>query len=603
MISKFDIRNLLASISIVLVSLGHFLIGKTALSLLCPIDIVVYGILSFFALSWTKQYIPTDVRTSTKTYATLLAIVFSQFVAVGRSIHLMHDWSLCFDGFANVCLWILQSFCYGWVFYRIFLGLIGYTEAKRQYCTTRHNTINPIRLFTILVGIRLLFFAAFYPCTFGFDAAVGLHTLLDPESAVCDHHPFYVQLLHGGFFLLGQKIGNTSLGMALLTILFILSSSAIIVYGVRLLEKSKVNPHWTKAFCVIFAIVPLFPYLSVYPTKDGIFTYVFLLYTFTLYEIWSTHAVCLKNVRFWLLHGLSIVLICITRHQGIYIVILQLLVLLLLYPKDKLRTTLVSVPPIGLALVMLKIVMPLCNVEPGGKQELYGTLFQQTAYYLQQHPSDVTQEELAAINTILNADTIASKYAYDITDGVKNGYKYNPWYRVAPDTPSMFRHVDHIGETEALAAYRKAWFSMFRRHPLTCIEASVYVFSGFFYNNHRPILTIEPWWAENRNATTPEYTFWHVTRVADKYSKNIKKLTDKPILSWFLSIPYYNWAAIFLLSLLIYRKDWHSLTVFFPTILSLGILLICPVAFGRYTFPIVIVLPLLATFVFNSKKE
>lgn len=597
------IINILAAFSIVLVSLGHFLLGKTDLELLCPIDVIIYGIICIFALNWAGRFIPKKVNTSAKAFAVILAVVFSQFVSVGRSIHLVHDWSLYFGDSECICLWILQSLCYGWVFYRLFLGLIFFIDSNQNDRVDSPMPINLHKLFAILVGVRLLFFAAFYPCTFGFDAAVGLHTLLDPESAICDHHPFYVQLLHGGFFLLGQKIGNASLGMALLTILFILSSSAIVVYGVRLLEKANVHSGWIKIFCIIYAIVPLFPYLSVYPTKDGIFTYVFLLYTFTLYEIWLSKAACLKYARFLLLHGLSILLICITRHQGIYIVVFQLLLLLFVFPKNRIQTALVSVPAIALALLMLKVIMPLCNVEPGGKQELYGTLFQQTAYYLQQHPDDVTEDELTAINSILNADSIASKYAYDITDGVKNGYKYNPWYRVAPDTPSMFRHIDHTGEDEALKAYRKAWFSMFKRHPLTCIEASVCVFSGFFYNNHRPILTIEPWWAENKNATTPEYTFWHVTRIADKYSKNIKKLTDKPVLSWFLSIPYYNWTAIFLLSLLIYRRDWRSMSVFFPTLLSVGILLICPVAFGRYTFPIIIVLPLLAIFVFNSKKE
>ena len=262
-----------------------------------------------------------------------------------------------------------------------------------------------------------------------------------------------------------------------------------------------------------------------------------------------------------------------------------------------------TVPSLCLVSAYNNVLLPFINVEPAGKQEVYGSLFQQTAYYLKQHPDDVTTSELSAINKVLNSDTIVAKYEFDKTDPVKNGYKYNPWYRLYIGAPSIFRHIDHSHEAEDLKAYRSAWLSMGFRHPLTYVEASLAVSAGFFYNFNRLLLETEPKWAENGAATTPEYRFVHFNKAARIYNNRIYSWFKYPIINWIIAIPYYNWAAIFLLGILFYRKDFKGLLIFLPILLSLGILLICPMVYGRYSYPIVIGLPLLVIYTLYSKNR
>ena len=262
-----------------------------------------------------------------------------------------------------------------------------------------------------------------------------------------------------------------------------------------------------------------------------------------------------------------------------------------------------TIPSLCLVSAYNNVLLPFINVEPAGKQEVYGSLFQQTAYYLKQHPDEVTTSELSAINKVLNSDTIVAKYEFDKTDPVKNGYKYNPWYRLYYGAPSIFRHIDHSHEAEDLKAYRSSWLAMGLRHPLTYLEASLAVSAGFFYNFNRLLLETEPKWAENGAATTPEYRFVHFNRMARVYNNRIYSLFKYPIINWIIAIPYYNWAALFLLGLLIYRKDVKGLIVFLPILLSLGILLICPMIYGRYSYPIVMGLPLLVFYTLNSKNS
>ena len=165
----------------------------------------------------------------------------------------------------------------------------------------------------------------------------------------------------------------------------------------------------------------------------------------------------------------------------------------------------------------------------------------------------------------------------------------------------MFRHIDHTNEAADLKAYRSAWLSMGLRHPLSYVEATLGVAAGFFYNFNRLILETEPKWAVNSAATTPPYRFVHFNMAARVYNQRIYSWFKYPVLNWIIAIPYYNWAAIFLLALLFYRKDSKGLTVFLPVLLSLGILLICPMIYGRYSDPIMMALPLMVAHVFHSQ--
>ena len=56
---------------------------------------------------------------------------------------------------------------------------------------------------------------------------------------------------------------------------------------------------------------------------------------------------------------------------------------------------------------------------PEGKQEILGTLFQQTAKYVIDHGEEVTKEEREAINVILDYDTLADRYSIFVQDPVK----------------------------------------------------------------------------------------------------------------------------------------------------------------------------------------
>ena len=591
----------LCGLAVILVSFSPVLTGLLGIRALLPKHTFFYGLTIPFLLAFFEKY-SLNASSSLKVLSAIVAFIFSQFVTVEGSFYHMHSWALCFNSWTTILTWCLRSIVYGFVFYKISLGIACIIESSHSTSTERYQ-LNYLKWLILIVCARLLALFLFYPLVFGFDAAVGLRTFMNPDCATCNHHPYFVQLIHALFFNIGKEIGHLSIGFFLLALLSILFSCAIILYGIRLMQQAKLSSRLLLAFAITYAIFPLYPYLSINPTKDGLFAYTFLLYLFTLFELYITDARCLKEKRYLFLHGITILLVCLTRHQGFYILLVECALLLICYKSNWKRIILMTIPSLCLVSAYNNVLLPFINVEPAGKQEVYGSLFQQTAYYLKQHPDDVTTSELSAINKVLNSDTIVAKYEFDKTDPVKNGYKYNPWYRLFIGAPSIFRHIDHSHEAEDLKTYRSAWLSMGLRHPLTYMEASLAVSAGFFYNFNRLLLETEPKWAENGAATTPEYRFVHFNKAARIYNNRIYSWFKYPILNWIIAIPYYNWAAIFLLGILFYRKDFKGLIVFLPILLSLGILLICPMVYGRYAYPIVMGLPLLVIYTLFSKNR
>lgn len=606
MIMKFtfprpSLWQYLCGLAVILVSFSPILTGLLGIRGLLPKHTIFYGVTIPFLLAFFERY-SFNASSSLKVLSAIVAFIFSQFVTVEGSFYHVYSWALCFNSGTAILTWCLRSIVYGFVFYKISLGIACIIE-NTHATFAKEFQLNYFKWLILIVCARLFALFLFYPLVFGFDAAVGLRTFMDPDSASCNHHPYFVQLIHALFFNIGKEIGHLSVGFFLLALLSILFSSAIILYGIKLMQHAKLSRRLLLAFAITYALFPLYPYLAINPTKDGLFAYSFLLYLFTLFELYITDAQCLNNKRFLILHGATILFLCLTRHQGIYIVLVESVLLLLCYKSKWKGLLLMSVPSLCLVSAYNNVLLPFINVEPAGKQEVYGTFFQQTAFYLQQHPDDVTPGELSAINKVLNSDTIVAKYVTDTTDPVKNGYKYNPWYRLYIGAPSIFRHIDHSHEAEDLKAYRSAWFSMGLRHPLTYIEASLAISAGFFYNFNRLLLETEPKWAENGAATTPEYRFVHFNKAARIYNNRIYSWFKYPILNWIIAIPYYNWAAIFFLGILFYRKDFKGLIVFLPILLSLGILLICPMVYGRYSYPIAMGLPLLVIYTLYSKNR
>ena len=586
---------------IIAVAMANFFVGKVSLDETEPVTVAIYGTLTPVALAFFRT-LTRPATASLKLLAGVLSFLFSQFVTIGNSFYIKQDWSLCFGSKLSIIIWAIQSFCFGYVFYRIVLGcfsLLQHNSFKQE-----SYKFHAFRWFCGLLIVRLIYLLLLYPCVFDIDAAIGLRTFLDPNSAICNHHPIFVQSLHALFFSIGKMMGYRSIGIALLSFILIIFSSGILTYGLTLLAKSGIGRKKTLTIAFIFLLFPFYSFLSVFITKDGLFSYSFLFYLFTLYEIYLTKGECFRHKRFGLLHILSILLLCLTRHQGVYFVLAEFFLLLYCYRQYWEKVLTIHVLPLSLFFYFSNVILPRLDVEPVGKQEIYGTLFHQTANYLRLFPDELSNSERKTIEKILDAEKIKQEFTYNLTDGSKDCYKYNPM-STSDSELLLFRHVDRSSEGSDLKDYRSTWFSLFLRHPLCFIQTTLGVCLGFFYNNGDPLVKVESYWNNLPFTINQDYIFGYYDKYEWIYNKQVMICAKLPVVSWLFAIPYYIWLAIIALALLLYRKEARDIAVFLPMILSSALLLICPYASGRYAFPIVAALPILIIHLlsFNNSQK
>lgn len=548
-----------------------------------PKRIYVYSLLIPFVLplmeNWTKE---SDRLMRWLSF--ILAFFFAACCTVGYSIYQTNSLDLCFGSRAHFALTFLKIAIYSYLFYKIILcafsNVIWYND-KNSFKGEKKLDISNIVLFVFFVICRIPYLVAFYPCLFDPDAASSLSNFGEGRI-LNNHHPFLVTCLQKMFFELGRFLGDPSIGLALMSLLFILLASALLVYVIRLCGRMGAGLCLQKWLVLLFALLPFFSLLNIYDTKDGIFAYSSLFFVATLADIlWHSKKGEMPEIKLLLMHGIAVMLLCFSRHQGIYFVLVQYVLLVLFCRPLVRRMTCVYLPGIVVYLFIVRILYPSIGVVQSGKQEMIGVLLQQSALCMITHPDKITDEEKQAFTALvsLNPDTLNCLYNYRLTDPIKRQYRFKPLINL-----SEKNNYSKTEENEALSAYMKSWLTTFLRLPGTCVLASINLMNGFYYNTEG-IFYVDNW--KRCRSLLPEYDFNCRTTFSSIANHISERLTKTPLLEFIFSIAYYTWLYIFFFVVFIYRRDITGLVIFATMLLTLGLFFICPISTYRYSFPLI----------------
>ena len=140
-------------ILVVLVSLMHFYIGQLTLEQTMFHSVVLYGVLTPFSLAFFRTY-SQPAPPSLKGLAAIIGFLFSQFVTIGRSYFQKQDWSLCFGNWTLILIWWIQTLCYGYIFYKIVLGIMSILQ-NHSIINGKYR-INYTRWFFFITFVKLL---------------------------------------------------------------------------------------------------------------------------------------------------------------------------------------------------------------------------------------------------------------------------------------------------------------------------------------------------------------------------------------------------------------------------------------------------------------
>ena len=419
------------------------------------------------------------------------------------------------------------------------------------------------------------------------------------------HHPPFCTYIMGSITELGLLI-HDSLG-AYLFILFQATVAAMIIsYGFCLLRKMKTS-YWIK---IVYAFsVILVPYYTSYVCvflKDNLYSYCFLLMCIELLYLLidGSEAVFTKkgHIVLWIASFSGVLLF---RNNGIYVglplfIALSFIELYKLFRKQLginivIKNVVVFTLPFIISSVIGFSLNSYYDIQKGSIREALSLPMQQTARYVKEYESEVTDEEIAVIQTVLPYEDLGELYDPRISDPVKWNFKENP-------------------SRKELLDYLTVWGKQFFKHPMVYINATMNQNYYCFY----PCISNDMCFVNTFTQEQP-WTKYYEVKAALKI-KPVKQLDswkdrmyafyqmcfEVPGLNLLSHPAFYNILLVWLCVFSIRKRFYSVLLTAMPLLLSLLIILLAPVIQGhpRYAFPIIFALPfVLSYYMYCDSKD
>ncbi len=535
-----------------------------------------------------------------KGLAALFALAFSIMQILGKAYETNGNWNALYSSNFLVIRSLLFLIGYLILSYCAALGAFYALDRVKPSGIEREAGFGSkwsLRTWFLIIAVFLFicwlpYLIVFAPGTSNVDTSAqiaqffGIRTWALKRSAVqaddiliTNHFPFLTTLYYGGLIKIGLWLGNAAYGVLLNSILQ-MSMMALELSGIWLyLHYVGLSKKFTGAGIIFTAFFPCFPMYAICMIKDVIFAIFCLALTVLLCEVARTGGEILHKKWFCVMIAISSALVMLTRSQGVYIMIVVALAFLIVFRKFWKQIALCLVLPVLLFQgLWINILLPMWNVAPASEEEALGFLFQQTARYVTYYPEDVTDEERAEIKGVLKYKQLPKVYNPVLSDKVKRCYK-----------------VDSTSEQRA--AYFKAWWSMFLKHPGCYVQATLNNCYQFFmleksntglytyYNN-------DEYWEEGDELYVEPLTF--TDKISGITSEVSTMLTHIPVIGILFGSGFYVWLILFFCLYEIRVREYRHLLTALIAVLSVGILVIAPANGNmRYVYPLVMIAPFL----------
>ncbi|MDD3212479.1 MAG: DUF6020 family protein [Eubacteriales bacterium] len=461
----------------------------------------------------------------------------------------------------------------------------------------RHTTLACVLLFVLCWSPYLI---VFYPGTVISDLS-WMFEQLQGITQMTTWHSVFTTWVFGACIALGRWIGGDNIG----TLVYMLLQTFALAYAcarvVTLVRRLGTQWKWQVAVLAFFTVLPIWGGYSMMIGKDTLYTATLLLLLINTVE-WS-RGLRVFRLRQWLAYGLLALLACLWRNNGFYVVLLSLLAFIPLARRAAARVWLAGIAAFVTAAVSLLnfVVVPALGIVDNTASGIYSVCFQQTARVVRDHADELTAEETAEIDRVLDIEAIGRVYQPWISDPVKLTYRQ---FGAGADV-----------EKAALARYRKTWFSMMLKYPVTYLQAFMagnrgyYAFTpkytGITYSQQaglRFVYTSFDIEGEGELHTVQPEAFAGLRLYAAKIMEGFRTI---PIIQLLFTCAFYTWLLVGAALATARRRRWRELLLFVPALLSFAVCLVSPVDdYFRYFLPVVaMTIPLLACARHPGKME
>ena len=396
-------------------------------------------------------------------------------------------------------------------------------------------------------------------------------------------------LLYGGAFLLGEKLGNVNWAYFAIMLFQSVSLMLTLSYALWLMHTRKA-PRWVQLLTLaLFAVNPIYIGWITTLGKDAQYMVWMLLLGVLMMEFLAEpEAFCRKKSR-WALLTADSLLAVLTRYNGVSVAVPCLAaILIVLCRRPALRRNIpcllvCSALAFGLSAGANAAATRFLGLEEVRFYDYLSIPFQQTARVAKFYGGEgVTDEEKAAVDTMIAYDQLAERYDPAHADGVKTTVDVLERGKNSP------------------AAYLCFWWKQLRQYPVDYLDAMLNV-NYWMLDLQQNVPTYHSY-ADIQQYTYP-YAF-HETRFF-----NLEEI--RPLMSWQRALTewYFRFDRLPLIGnfasmgfcvngmILLAYVSWilrrrKTLLTMIPSAVTAAATLFCPEVYIRYLLPAMASLPL-----------
>ena len=438
-------------------------------------------------------------------------------------------------------------------------------------------------LFTSFV-ILLLVYAPYlwvhYPASVTKDAyhQIDMALGLKPYQS---RHPLFSTLVYKLLYLLGSHV-NRDFGIFCCVLFPTIFAAYAFARCISKVGSYVQSPKGSSIALLFYGGLPAWGFYMQSMTKDTLFFPVFLLFAITYLDVVDTltsrEANQVVHKMVWarlLLWGLLATLL---RHGVILIVTPSLVLLALVAYRQRRLTCIVIVALVMLHFGCAKTMEAILKPVTFPTRAIFSIPFQQTARCMLEVPDSITDEEYEAIDAVLKASKIASRYKPMLSDPVKDTFRAKTVTRAD------------------ILRYLLTWFKMMLKYPRLYFDAFFQYTYGYLDPFHLICATTQ------FKVYMSQGDFWLVPLNIDfAHSETLRNWFDywgtvwleTPICAHLLAPGSYTWAMLICFLQLWSKKRCRQLVVFSLPVFQVLLCMASPVSgHVRYALPLMAITPL-----------
>lgn len=511
--------------------------------------------------------------------------------------------------------------------------VLTYTiAALRTYCISKlqlKQTYSSPHLFKIFGCMMLIWsftIITYYPGQISWDALrqfcefEGRHlAYLNFTYTPTNHQPWFVTLIFGSLFKIGQKLVNTNFGVFTVVLFQTIITGIIYSIATSVIWK-KVGKLGGILTFILFAS-PVFSTYAITIDKSTIYYALCVAYYLVFLKLLDSVKQGVNSSYEYLLYLIISFFFSEFRNDSKYIVIITTTVLIgyALVQHQKVRYLIATTVTLLILLFGWNSYLNYKKVIPSATSEALTLPARQISYIYLNDKGSLSKQEINTINKVTPVKELRANYDVNSGDNLKNLFPMNTFLNGETIINDVVNHKITLRTTQTqkkeLKKYLKLWITLGFKHPIKYIE--VYLAANSKYLN--PFFGLSG--ANNSlflNAF-PKYGNFLITTWYSKYGPifpNSIRIHMQTILDTILAIPFVSiiinvgfpfwWMLILIVIALSAKNKKRSLLLIsiMPLILMVLLYTVTPInGYSRYVIGTTAILPIITTYVLKNSQQ